>query len=203
MPDPEMTGSIADRILAVAILIRSCPDIGAIRDEWSRIVHRMEECLECARLIRRRSRKLPQLDALDWLARIVRDHPAFKATTADGPVMQAELLRLVAQIAHGLPAPDGRIDRAEAQSPRHGDTRSFGGSTAMTKRKKLPATLTDQLRECIRQWTEENECSVYELAMQAGIDRTVLYRFVGGERNINLATADRLAAVLKVRLADD
>jgi hypothetical protein len=101
MPDPEMTGALADRILAVAILIQSCPDVGAIRDEWSRIVRRMEECLECARLIRRRSRKPPKLDALDWLARIVRDHPAFEATTADGPVMQAELLGLVARIAHG------------------------------------------------------------------------------------------------------
>jgi hypothetical protein len=101
MPEPEMTGALTDRILAVTILLRSCPDVGAIRDEWSGIVRRMEECLECARLIRRRSRKLPKLDALDWLAGIVRDHPAFEATTADGPVMQAELLRLVARIAHG------------------------------------------------------------------------------------------------------
>jgi hypothetical protein len=73
----------------------------------------------------------------------------------------------------------------------------------MAKREKLRATLTDQLRERIRHWTEENECSVYELARQAGIDPTVLYRFVASARNINLATADRLAAVLKVRLADD
>ena len=96
MPDPEMTGALAERILAVAILIRSCPDIGAIRDEWSRIVHRMEECLECARLIRRRSRKPPRLDALDWLARIVRDHPALQAP--EGADLRDELLGLIRRI---------------------------------------------------------------------------------------------------------
>jgi hypothetical protein len=31
----------------------------------------------------------------------------------------------------------------------------------------------------------------------------VLCRFVAGGRNINLTTADRLAAVLRLRLADD
>jgi hypothetical protein len=32
------------------------------------------------------------------------------------------------------------------------------------RRKKAPQTLTDQLRERIRRWTEQNECSLYELA---------------------------------------
>ena len=82
-------------------------------------------------------------------------------------------------------------------------TRSLGGATAMVKRKKLPATLSDQLRERIRLWTEENDVSLYELATHAGIHRSVLCRFVAGNQNINLTTADRLAAVLRVRLADD
>jgi predicted transcriptional regulator len=73
----------------------------------------------------------------------------------------------------------------------------------MAKREKPPATLTDQLRERIRHWTEEKGCSLYDLATEAGVDRSVLYRFVVGDRNINLATADRLAVVLRVRLADD
>ena len=73
----------------------------------------------------------------------------------------------------------------------------------MAKRKKIPATLADQLRERIRRWTEEKECSVSDLAAQAGIDRTVLYRFVTSDRNLNLATANRLAVVLRLRLADD
>jgi transcriptional regulator with XRE-family HTH domain len=73
----------------------------------------------------------------------------------------------------------------------------------MAKRKKLPATPSNQLRERIRHWTEKNGCSLYELATEAGVDRSVLCRFVAGGRNINLANADRLAVVLGVRLADD
>jgi transcriptional regulator with XRE-family HTH domain len=73
----------------------------------------------------------------------------------------------------------------------------------MAKRKKLPATLSDQLRERIRRWTERHDSSLYELAAEAGVDRSVVCRFIAGDRNINLATADRLAAVLRVRLADD
>ena len=73
----------------------------------------------------------------------------------------------------------------------------------MAKRKKIPATLTDQFRERIRQWTEENERSLDDLATQAAGDRSVLYRFVAGDRNLNLATANRLAVVLRLRLADD
>jgi plasmid maintenance system antidote protein VapI len=73
----------------------------------------------------------------------------------------------------------------------------------MGKRKKPPAILTDQLRERIRRWTEEYDCSLYELATKAGVHRSIVCRFVAGDQNINLATADRLAAVLRVRLADD
>jgi hypothetical protein len=73
----------------------------------------------------------------------------------------------------------------------------------VAKRKKIPATLTDQFRERIRQWTEENERSLDDLATQAAGDRSVLYHFVAGDRNTNLATADRLAVVLRLRLADD
>jgi hypothetical protein len=73
----------------------------------------------------------------------------------------------------------------------------------MVKSKKLPATLSDQLRERIRHWTEKNESSLYELATQASVSRSIVCRFVAGDRNINLATADRLAAVLRLRLAED
>jgi plasmid maintenance system antidote protein VapI len=66
----------------------------------------------------------------------------------------------------------------------------------MAKRKKLPATLSQQLRELIG----EAGPSVYELARDAGVDRSVLSRFLAGKRTITLETADRLAAVLKLRL---
>jgi hypothetical protein len=35
------------------------------------------------------------------------------------------------------------------------------------------------------------------------VDRSVLSRFVAGDRAVNLDTADRLARVLRFRLADD
>jgi plasmid maintenance system antidote protein VapI len=69
--------------------------------------------------------------------------------------------------------------------------------------RRVPLSLSDQLRQRIRQWTEENQCSLDDLATQAGINRCILYRFVAGERGINLDTADRLARVLRFRLADD
>ena len=66
----------------------------------------------------------------------------------------------------------------------------------MAKRKKSPASLSDQLRELIAGAGP----SVYELARDAGVDRSVLSRFLAGKRTITLETADRLAAVLKLRL---
>jgi plasmid maintenance system antidote protein VapI len=66
----------------------------------------------------------------------------------------------------------------------------------MAKRKKPPASLSEQLRELIGTAGP----SVYELARDAGVDRSVLSRFLAGKRTITLETADRLAAVLKLRL---
>jgi plasmid maintenance system antidote protein VapI len=66
----------------------------------------------------------------------------------------------------------------------------------MAKRRKAPTSLSDQLRELIA----TAGLSVYELARDAGVDRSVLSRFLAGQRTITLETADRLAAVLKLRL---
>ena len=66
----------------------------------------------------------------------------------------------------------------------------------MAKRRKPPQSLSDQLRELIA----DAGPSVYELARDAGVDRSVLSRFLAGKRTITLETADRLAAVLKLRL---
>jgi transcriptional regulator with XRE-family HTH domain len=66
----------------------------------------------------------------------------------------------------------------------------------MARRKKAPTSLSEQLRELI----EAAGPSVYELARDAGVDRSVLSRFLAGKRTITLETADRLAAVLKLRL---
>jgi transcriptional regulator with XRE-family HTH domain len=66
----------------------------------------------------------------------------------------------------------------------------------MARRKKVPASLSEQLRALIAAAGP----SAYELARDAGVDRSVLSRFLAGQRTITLETADRLAAVLKLRL---
>jgi plasmid maintenance system antidote protein VapI len=68
----------------------------------------------------------------------------------------------------------------------------------MAKHKKPPATLSDQLRERIG----DARVSVYDLAAAAAVDRSILSRFLRGERTITLETADRLARVLKLRLVE-
>jgi transcriptional regulator with XRE-family HTH domain len=68
----------------------------------------------------------------------------------------------------------------------------------MAKRKNA-WTLTDQLRERIAQ----DGRSIPALAREAGIDRVALWRFVRERRNITLESVDHLAAVLKIRLADE
>jgi transcriptional regulator with XRE-family HTH domain len=67
----------------------------------------------------------------------------------------------------------------------------------MARRSKAPESLSDQLRALI----QDARPSVSELAQLAGVDRSVLSRFLAGRRTITLETADRIAAVLKLRLA--
>jgi transcriptional regulator with XRE-family HTH domain len=55
-----------------------------------------------------------------------------------------------------------------------------------------------QLRELI----EARGLSAYALAKLAGVDRAVILRFLAGERDIQLATAGRLAAALGLRLVE-
>jgi plasmid maintenance system antidote protein VapI len=46
----------------------------------------------------------------------------------------------------------------------------------------------------------EAEGSCYELAEWAGLPRSVLTRFITGERGLTLESIDRLAGVLRLRL---
>ena len=66
-------------------------------------------------------------------------------------------------------------------------------------RRKPAWTFSDQLRERI----EQDGRSIPALAREAGIERTALWRFVKRRRNITIESVDHLAAVLKIRLADD
>ncbi len=64
----------------------------------------------------------------------------------------------------------------------------------MAKRRPLP-TVSDQLRDAL-----SKADSLYELAKEAEVDRSVLSRFMSGERTLTLTTVDKLAKVLKLRL---
>lgn len=56
-------------------------------------------------------------------------------------------------------------------------------------------SLSDQLRRLIKA-----EGSLYRLAEEADVDRSVLSRFVAGKRGLTTGTLDRLAAVMRLRI---
>ena len=56
--------------------------------------------------------------------------------------------------------------------------------------------LSDPLREAIRQSGK----SVHQLAQQAKVSEVVLQQFLDGQRDLRLATAERLAQVLGLKL---
>lgn len=56
--------------------------------------------------------------------------------------------------------------------------------------------LTESLRSAI----EHNERSVYQIAKDAGVSQIMISRFLSGERDIRLATADKIARVLGLEL---
>jgi hypothetical protein len=56
--------------------------------------------------------------------------------------------------------------------------------------------LSDLLKTAITQSPK----SVYQLAQEAHVSRIVIARFLSGERDLRLATADKLASVLGLKL---
>jgi DNA-binding phage protein len=59
-----------------------------------------------------------------------------------------------------------------------------------------PGGLSDALRTAIK----ESGKSVYQICKDAGISQIVISRFLSGERDIRLATADRLAKALGIAI---
>lgn len=57
-------------------------------------------------------------------------------------------------------------------------------------------TVSDRLREAIR----ESNKTMYEVAKEAGVDYSIVRRFLNDERDMKLATADRLAAYFGLEL---
>jgi plasmid maintenance system antidote protein VapI len=69
--------------------------------------------------------------------------------------------------------------------------------TTKSKRTTPPkATIADVLRKAI----EQSELSVYAIAKAADVPQPVLHRFYAGERDLTLATANKLAVYFGLEL---
>ncbi len=62
---------------------------------------------------------------------------------------------------------------------------------------KALGRLSQALRDALR----ASDKSMYQIAQTAGVSQIVVSRFVSGERDIRMATADRLAEALGLHLA--
>lgn len=59
-----------------------------------------------------------------------------------------------------------------------------------------PSSLSETLKQAIR----NSEQSEYQIAKLAGVSQIVITRFLAGERDIRMATADKLAEALGLKL---
>lgn len=63
------------------------------------------------------------------------------------------------------------------------------------------APQTGAISDALRAAIQSSPKSVYQICKEAGISQIVISRFVSGERDIRLATADRLAKALGIAVA--
>ncbi len=66
----------------------------------------------------------------------------------------------------------------------------------MSKKRERRVDLAEQLRAAF----EASGMSRFELCKRSGVSYSVVHRFIGGERDIRMETASRLADVLGVEL---
>jgi len=60
--------------------------------------------------------------------------------------------------------------------------------------------ITQSIADSLKQAICASDRSVYQIAKQSGISQIVIARFLSGERDIRMATADKLAQLLNLRL---
>ncbi len=60
----------------------------------------------------------------------------------------------------------------------------------------IPASLSKSLKEALL----ASDLSLYQIAKSAGVSQIVISRFVSGQRDIRMGTADKLAHALRLRL---
>ena len=61
----------------------------------------------------------------------------------------------------------------------------------------IPNSLSEALKRAI----QESEMTVYQIAKEAHVSQIIISRFLSGERDIRMATADKLANALGLKLA--
>ena len=91
------SGSIVDRLNAVAMTLQECEDLPVVAWNWGRIVRALELIVDRAAVIRHRGGSLANVAGLlDWLNEVVRDHPALQES--EGTALRDELLGLIRRI---------------------------------------------------------------------------------------------------------
>jgi transcriptional regulator with XRE-family HTH domain len=63
----------------------------------------------------------------------------------------------------------------------------------------MSKSLTDQIRDAVR----ESKLSRYRICQETGIDKASMSKFVNGERGLSLASLDKLAALLELRVISE
>ena len=56
------------------------------------------------------------------------------------------------------------------------------------------------LSEALKQAIQDSEMTVYQIARKARVSQIIISRFLSGQRDIRMATADKLAGVLGMKL---
>ena len=67
-------------------------------------------------------------------------------------------------------------------------------------RKRRDRKPTKRISQSLAEAIKASGLSPYKIAMQAGINPSIITRFLNGERGINMATIDRIAGVLGLEL---
>ena len=92
------SGSIPDRLNAVAMTLRECEDLTTIAWRWPTIVRALKAIAERTASVRCRGGEPAGLaGSLAWLHQVVQDHAALSGP--DGAPMRQELLLLIDRIA--------------------------------------------------------------------------------------------------------
>ncbi len=60
--------------------------------------------------------------------------------------------------------------------------------------------ITQSIADSLKQAISASNRSVYQIAKESGISQIVITRFLSGERDIRMATADKLARALNLQL---